>query len=103
MYFVFLFSLPPKSEPKVLNEANSRLRTPMTPRLKFHKFENIFTSPYLPDRLWGVIPASYSMGNDGSFPGGKAARAKTDHSSATNAEVKKTWICTTTPSYVFMA
>jgi hypothetical protein len=43
-------------------------------------------------------PASYPMSTGDSFPGGKA-----DHSLPTSAEVKKTWIYTSTPPYVFMA
>jgi hypothetical protein len=46
----------------------------------------------------GAHPASYPMGAAGSFPGGKA-----DHSPPTSAEVKNTWIYTSTPPYAFMA
>jgi hypothetical protein len=33
----------------------------------------------------------------------KRPRRKADHSPPTSAEVKKTWVCTSTPPYVFMA
>jgi hypothetical protein len=46
-----------------------------------------------------VRPASYTMGKGGSFLGSKTA----DHSPPTSAEVKKMWIYTSTPPYVFMA
>jgi hypothetical protein len=42
----------------------------------------------------GFHPTSYKMGT-----GGKAA----DHSPPTSAEVKKIWIYTSTPPYIFMA
>jgi hypothetical protein len=45
----------------------------------------------------GVHPTSYRMDTGGSFPGRKA-----DHS-PTSAEVKKTWVYTSTPPYAFMA
>jgi hypothetical protein len=47
-------------------------------------------------------PASYPMGTGGFFLGGKAAGREADHSPPTNAEVKKTWIYTSTPLYAFM-
>jgi hypothetical protein len=43
-------------------------------------------------------PASYPMGTGGSFLRGKA-----DHSPPTSAEIKKTWVYTSTHPYVFMA
>jgi hypothetical protein len=36
-------------------------------------------------------------------PGVKRQRRETDHSPPTSAEVKKIWICTSTPLYAFMA
>jgi hypothetical protein len=44
------------------------------------------------------FPASYPMGTEGSFPGGKA-----DHSPPASVEVKKMWIYTSTTPYAFMA
>jgi hypothetical protein len=41
-------------------------------------------------------PASYPMGNRGSFPGGKAARREADHSPPPSAEVKNAWSYTST-------
>jgi hypothetical protein len=43
------------------------------------------------------------MGTGGSFPGIKLQGLEADHSSPTSAEVKKMWIYTSTPLYVFMA
>jgi hypothetical protein len=39
----------------------------------------------------GVHPASYPMGNRGSFPGGKEPGRETDHSPPSSAEVKE-WV-----------
>jgi hypothetical protein len=43
------------------------------------------------------------MGTRGSFPGVKQQGREADHSLPTSAEVKKMWIYTSTPLYVFMA
>jgi hypothetical protein len=51
----------------------------------------------------GVHPTSYKMGTGGSFPGIKRQGRETDHSPPTSAEVKKMWIYTSTPPYLFMA
>jgi hypothetical protein len=51
----------------------------------------------------GVHPTSYKMGTGGSFPGVKQQGREADHSPPTSAEVKKIWIYTSTPPYVFMA
>jgi hypothetical protein len=51
----------------------------------------------------GVHPTSYKMGTGGSFPGVKPQGREADHSPPTSAEVKKMWIYTSTPLYVFMA
>jgi hypothetical protein len=51
----------------------------------------------------GVHPTSYKMGNGGSFPGVKRKGREADHSPPASAEVKKMWIYTSTPPYVFMA
>jgi hypothetical protein len=50
-----------------------------------------------------VHPTSYKMGTGVSFPGIKRQGREADHSPPTSAEVKKMWICTSTPLYVFMA
>jgi hypothetical protein len=54
----------------------------------------IFSSPRRPDRLWGPIQW---------VPGVKRPGRETDHSLPTSAEVKNTWIYTSTPPYVFVA
>jgi hypothetical protein len=46
----------------------------------------------------GAHPASYPMGT-----GVKRQGREADHSLPTSAEVKKTWIYTSIPLYVFMA
>jgi hypothetical protein len=51
----------------------------------------------------GVHPTSYKMGTGGSFPRVKRQGREADHSPPTSAEVKKMWIYTSTPLYVFMA
>jgi hypothetical protein len=51
----------------------------------------------------GVHPTSYKMGTWVSFPGVKRQGREADHSPLTSAEVKKMWIYTSTPPYVFMA
>jgi hypothetical protein len=43
------------------------------------------------------------MGTVGSFPGLKRQGREADHSPPASAEVKKTWIYTSTPRYIFMA
>jgi hypothetical protein len=56
----------------------------------------IFTSTYRPDRLWGPPTG-------GSFPEVKRQGREADHSPPPSADVKKMWIYTSTPPYVFMA
>jgi hypothetical protein len=51
----------------------------------------------------GVYTTSYKMGTGGSFPGVKRQGHEADHSPLTSAEVKKMWIYTSTPPYVFTA
>jgi hypothetical protein len=51
----------------------------------------------------GSHPAFYPVGTGGSFPGVKWSGLEADHSPPTSVEVKKTWIYTFTPLYVFMA
>jgi hypothetical protein len=58
----------------------------------------IFSSPLRPDRLWGP-PSFLSNGYRGQKRQGREA----DHSPPASAEVKKTWLYTSTPPYVFMA
>jgi hypothetical protein len=43
------------------------------------------------------------MGTGGSFTGVKRQGREADHPPATSAEVKKTWVSTSTPPYVIMA
>jgi hypothetical protein len=43
------------------------------------------------------------MDTGGPFPGVKWQECEADHSTATSAEVKNTWIHTSTPLYVFNA
>jgi len=44
----------------------------------------------------GTKPASYSMGIESFFPGGKAAEVWYDHS-ASSADIKNEWSCSATP------
>jgi hypothetical protein len=57
----------------------------------------IFTSSCRPDRLWGPPNLLTNGYRGGSFPGREA-----HHSPPDSAEVKKTWIYTSTPPLVFM-
>jgi hypothetical protein len=58
----------------------------------------IFSSLYSFQTGSGAYPASYPMGTGGSFPGIKRLGVK-----QTIHLVKKTWIYTSTPPYVFKA
>jgi hypothetical protein len=51
----------------------------------------------------GTHPASYPISREGPFPKVRRPGYKTDHSPPTSTEVKKTWVYTSTPPYVFMA
>jgi hypothetical protein len=51
----------------------------------------------------GVHPTFYPLGTWGSFLGVKWPGREADHSPPTSAEVKKTWVHTSTPLYAFMA
>jgi hypothetical protein len=51
----------------------------------------------------GAHPASYPMGTGALSPGVKRSGREADHSTPTSAEVKKTWVYTSTPPYAFMA
>jgi hypothetical protein len=62
----------------------------------------IFTSPSRPDRLWGP-PNLLFKGYRELFPEVRRPGREADHSPPYSAEVKKTWIYTSTPPYVFMA
>jgi hypothetical protein len=51
----------------------------------------------------GVYPNSSPMGTRVLSPGVKRQGREADHSSPTSGEIKKTWMYTSTPSYIFMA
>jgi hypothetical protein len=51
----------------------------------------------------GVHPTSYQLGTGALSPGVKRKGREADRSPPASAEVKKTWIYTSTPPYVFMA
>jgi hypothetical protein len=74
-----------------LDDQGVRFRVPVGSR--------IFTSPSHPDWLWGPPRPPYP----GFFPGIKWQEREADHLFPISAEVKKTWIYTSTPSYAFMA
>jgi hypothetical protein len=74
-----------------LDDQEAGVRVPLGSR--------IFTSSY---RI-GAHPASYLMGTGGFFPRWiERQEREADHSLQTSAEVKETWIYTSTPPYVFM-
>jgi hypothetical protein len=63
----------------------------------------IITSPHRADRLWGA-PNLLSSGYRGALsPGVKREGYEADLALPTSAEVKKTWIYTSTPPHVFTA
>jgi hypothetical protein len=64
--------------------------------VRFPVRSRIFSSPRRPDRLWGRVPGAFS-------PAVKGQGSEAEHSLPTSAEVKYTWIYTSTPPYVFMA
>jgi hypothetical protein len=51
----------------------------------------------------GVHRISNPMGTGALSPEVKRQKREADHSPLTSAEVKRTWIYTSTPPYVFMA
>jgi hypothetical protein len=78
-----------------LDDRGVGVRVPVGPR--------IFPSPRRTGPLWGA-PSLLSNGYRGLFPRGvQRLGREADHSSPTSAEVKKTWIYTSTTPYVFMA
>jgi hypothetical protein len=63
----------------------------------------IFSFPNRPDRLWGPHNLLFN-GYRGLFRRGvKRPGREADDSPPASAEVKKTWIYTSTPTYAFMA
>jgi hypothetical protein len=50
----------------------------------------------------GAHSASYPMGTRGTFPRVKQPGREADHSSPTSSKVKKMWLYTSTPLYIFM-
>jgi hypothetical protein len=62
----------------------------------------IFSSPNIQTGS-GVHPTSYPMGTGGSIPGVKRPGSEADHHPPTSDEIRKTWVYTSTPPYVFMA
>jgi hypothetical protein len=72
-----------------LDDRGVRVRVPVGSRT--------FSSPRPPDRIWGP-PNVLSKGDRGAlFPGVERPGREGDHSPSTSAEVKKTWIYTSTP------
>jgi hypothetical protein len=63
----------------------------------------IFSSPRRPGQFWCSL-SLLSNGYRGLFPRGvKRQGRKTNHSPPASAEVKQMWICTSIPTYAFMA
>jgi hypothetical protein len=63
----------------------------------------IFSSPHRPDRLRGPPSLLFNVYGGLFSRGVKRPGREADHSPPTSAEVKKTWMYTSTPPYVFMA
>jgi hypothetical protein len=72
--------------------------------VRFPVEPNIFISSGRSDRLWGPS-SSYLMRawGEGHSSGLKRPGCEADHSPPASAEVKKTWIYTSTHPYVSMA
>jgi hypothetical protein len=51
---------------------------------------------------YGSHPVSYQLGLGALSPAVKRPGREADHSPPTGAEVRKTWIYTSTPTYTFM-
>jgi hypothetical protein len=65
--------------------------------------ETKFSPLYVVQICSGVHQASYPIGTVSDYPGGvKRLRREVNHSTLTSAEVKSTWICTSTSPYVSM-
>jgi hypothetical protein len=62
-----------------------------------------FSSPRRPDLSTGPLSLLSNEYRRLFLPGVKRPGREADHSSQTSAEVKNTWIYTSTPPYVFMA
>jgi hypothetical protein len=64
----------------------------------------MFSTPYRSEGLWGPPSLLFNgEGGEGSISEIKRPGSEADHSTKTNAEVKKTWIYTPTSLYDFMA
>jgi hypothetical protein len=63
----------------------------------------IFSSPNRPDRLWGPLQTPVQWVPGVVSLSVKRQGREADHSPPASAEVKKMWIYTSTPPYVFMA
>jgi hypothetical protein len=57
----------------------------------------IFSSPILPDRIWGPPNPPIQRVTGALSPGVKRQGREDDHSPPTNTGVKKIWIYTSTP------
>jgi hypothetical protein len=77
-----------------LDDQGVRVRVPVGSR--------IFSSLRRSDRLWSP-PNLLCNRYRGLFPAVKRPECEVDHSPSSYAEVKKTWIYTSTPPYVFMS
>jgi hypothetical protein len=68
------------------------------------RVKNFHFSISCPDWLWGPLnPLSKGCWGGGPSPGVKRQRREALLSPPTSAEVKKTWVYTSTPQYPFMA
>jgi hypothetical protein len=63
----------------------------------------IYTFPCHPDPLWGPPRLLSNVYGGALSLGIKRPKREADHSPPTSAEVKKTWVYTSTSLYVFMA
>jgi hypothetical protein len=78
-----------------LDDRGVRVRVPVGAR--------IFTSPRRHRPALGPTQPPIQWVRESLSPGVKRPGREADHSPPTSAEVKKTWVYTSTPPYVFMA
>jgi hypothetical protein len=80
-----------------LRDGGPRGRDSSHSRVKNFLFINVVKTGF------GAHPASYPVGIAGSFPGVKRPVREAGHSNPTSPKVKKIWVYSSTPPYVFMA
>jgi hypothetical protein len=68
-----------------------------------YRWGNEFSLLHVVQTGSGVHSTSYPMGTGDPSPGVKRPEREAEHSPPASSEVKKMWLYTSTPLYVFMA